>query len=121
MGFFLGRSEISEVFLLFALARILNHTPKNCKREIFFSIAFAICSPRAHMSLRPPTHARSVFSRCGPYTLRHDKRIHAEFPLLRYSVFSSAHAHSCVASQNTHRGARTHDHKVKGLALCRLS
>ena len=22
---------------------------------------------------------------------------------------------------NTHRGARTHDHKVKGLALCRLS
>ena len=21
----------------------------------------------------------------------------------------------------THRGARTHDHKVKGLALCRLS
>ena len=23
--------------------------------------------------------------------------------------------------QNTHRGARTHDHKVKGLALCRLS
>ena len=23
--------------------------------------------------------------------------------------------------KNTHRGARTHDHKVKGLALCRLS
>ena len=23
--------------------------------------------------------------------------------------------------ENTHRGARTHDHKVKGLALCRLS
>ena len=23
--------------------------------------------------------------------------------------------------QNTHRGARTHDHKVKSLALCRLS
>ena len=23
--------------------------------------------------------------------------------------------------RNTHRGARTHDHKVKGLALCRLS
>jgi hypothetical protein len=23
--------------------------------------------------------------------------------------------------QNIHRGARTHDHKVKGLALCRLS
>ena len=22
---------------------------------------------------------------------------------------------------STHRGARTHDHKVKGLALCRLS
>ena len=25
------------------------------------------------------------------------------------------------AEQNTHRGARTHDHKVKGLALYRLS
>ena len=25
------------------------------------------------------------------------------------------------ATQNTHRGARTHDHKVKSLALCRLS
>ena len=24
-------------------------------------------------------------------------------------------------ARNTHRGARTHDHKVKGLALCRLS
>ena len=23
--------------------------------------------------------------------------------------------------KNTHRGARTHDHKVKSLALCRLS
>ena len=23
--------------------------------------------------------------------------------------------------KDTHRGARTHDHKVKGLALCRLS
>ena len=23
--------------------------------------------------------------------------------------------------RNTHRGARAHDHKVKGLALCRLS
>ena len=33
---------------------------------------------------------------------------------------------SCVSeldnmSKNTHRGARTHDHKVKGLALYRLS
>ena len=26
-----------------------------------------------------------------------------------------------IACRNTHRGARTHDHKVKGLALCRLS
>ena len=30
-------------------------------------------------------------------------------------------ARSWRATQNTHRGARTHDHKVKGLALCRLS
>ena len=26
-----------------------------------------------------------------------------------------------IRMKNTHRGARTHDHKVKGLALCRLS
>ncbi len=26
----------------------------------------------------------------------------------------------CIA-ESTHRGARTHDHKVKSLALCRLS
>ena len=26
-----------------------------------------------------------------------------------------------VLPENTHRGARTHDHKVKSLALCRLS
>ena len=26
-----------------------------------------------------------------------------------------------AGKRNTHRGARTHDHKVKGLALCRLS
>ncbi len=26
-----------------------------------------------------------------------------------------------AAFKRTHRGARTHDHKVKGLALCRLS
>jgi hypothetical protein len=28
---------------------------------------------------------------------------------------------ACVVAGSTHRGARTHDHKVKGLALCRLS
>ena len=28
---------------------------------------------------------------------------------------------SAPTCRNTHRGARTHDHKVKGLALCRLS
>ena len=27
----------------------------------------------------------------------------------------------CHPLHSTHRGARTHDHKVKGLALCRLS
>ena len=26
-----------------------------------------------------------------------------------------------ATTKNTHRGARTHDHKVEGLALCRLS
>ena len=26
-----------------------------------------------------------------------------------------------ASPKHTHRGARTHDHKVKGLALCRLS
>ena len=37
------------------------------------------------------------------------------------------HCHSMDATadenmkRDTHRGARTHDHKVKGLALCRLS
>ena len=28
---------------------------------------------------------------------------------------------AAASARNTHRGARTHDHKVKGLALCRLS
>ena len=34
---------------------------------------------------------------------------------------TSERAPSQRKRQNTHRGARTHDHKVKGLALCRLS
>jgi len=33
----------------------------------------------------------------------------------------AAMLHSARHPGNTHRGARTHDHKVKGLALCRLS
>jgi hypothetical protein len=35
-------------------------------------------------------------------------------------VAAGMHVGSCLVA-NTHRGARTHDHKVKGLALCRLS
>ena len=31
------------------------------------------------------------------------------------------YAHLQRSRKSTHRGARTHDHKVKGLALCRLS
>ena len=36
-------------------------------------------------------------------------------------VFALAYAFVECDQQNTHRGARTHDHKVKGLALYRLS
>ena len=36
-------------------------------------------------------------------------------------VFALACASVECDQQNTHRGARTHDHKVKGLALYRLS
>ena len=36
-------------------------------------------------------------------------------------VFALAYAFVECDHQNTHRGARTHDHKVKGLALYRLS
>ena len=36
-------------------------------------------------------------------------------------VFALAGASVECDQQNTHRGARTHDHKVKGLALYRLS
>ena len=39
--------------------------------------------------------------------------VSTSFPILRPSVLTLI--------QNTHRGARYHDHKVKGLALCRLS
>ena len=35
--------------------------------------------------------------------------------------FQTSSQRIVVALKNTHRGARTHDHKVKGLALCRLS
>ena len=43
--------------------------------------------------------------------------------LLRHSMAADSHTNTCTRgkARNTHRGARTHDHKVKGLALCRLS
>ena len=42
-----------------------------------------------------------------------------KLPTYAYAVIGNAVA--TTDPRNTHRGAQTHDHKVKRLALCRLS
>ena len=55
----------------------------------------------------------NTLARCGV-------RSYAELPALKPWMcawwWQAVHIH-----ENIHRGARTHDHKVKGFALCRLS
>ena len=55
---------------------------------------------------------------------QHPRRIPLPSMLLRQALASFCHrcpVRSSFKQQITHRGARTHDHKVKGLALCQLS
>jgi hypothetical protein len=77
---------------------------------------------RTHMRTRTRMHIRMrMRMRAGAAGAHWAKPIVGIEPMtirLR-SACSARRGHD--EAQHTHRGARTHDHKVKGLALCRLS
>ena len=54
------------------------------------------------------------------FSLGYSTACKAHYVLAQVVFFVQLLNQSCMV-QNTHRGARTHDHKVEGLALYRLS
>ena len=54
-------------------------------------------------------------------TVSYSLRVRLGHGLLRLEEEVTGLPRKCIVCLCTHRGARTHDHKVKSLALCRLS
>ena len=69
----------------------------------------------------PYSHIRSLQAHQQPSRLTYLVHGAANLPQFLAAIHEAAKPRVSMGNPNTHRGARTHGHKVNGLALCRLS
>ena len=112
-----GPAKHRDNISVYIYIHMLVNVQKNTRRSQRWSYAHSVLVGTSRHKIRRMQDLRNFVPRCLEETAQ------GLFPLHGASILSSCltRAFYIYNQRNTHRGARTHDHKVKGLALCRLS